>query len=538
MSEPMKRMGNSAHELTEQVNKSSGALDAFAKLEIGKMAVEGAEKIYDWGKSFVEFVVDVNEAYEATKRFADFNEGSKEAGDAKVEQLTEWSKQTGISIKDVRRQYQDLANFQERWGEGWARVAQEAAGDVRALSGAGKDDVLLHYLERLSERAKISKRAFFELDEMKIKGLSSKSVSDLLAKQLNIVGPDIQDQVIKRLNSMKDGAKLAASTVVETINQSVDKGAGIGTEALEVGASTMEGAINRVKVTWDQLFEGIDLKPITSAVNDFAKAIDPATASGKEIQRVGKEAFNDIKIAIDFAHSHLDEFTHGAEKSLHALENIVKFISDNPTISKIMFSTVAGAAAGSPFGPIGAAIGAAGAAVTATVGFTGEKIRDTRRDSQFKADKAGFDVINKEKSNKIQVTTPVEIEPELVDNFAKSADNSGKAFHDHFIKSAKDWKDSNQEQSPSKLWEDHGINSGEGYNIGWNNSVNPQVPGFGSGSFGGVGLGTSGPTTISIENHFDGGVPTDPAQIEKFNEKQKESLETGFIQLVERLAQQ
>ena len=243
----IKNMGKSTDEFTEKVHKSHSALETFAKLEIGKLAMEGAEKIYEWAKSFVEFAVEVNEARNAQLRFLETTEGSKGLAEEEREKQVAWAKQTGQSIDDVITQRKKLEGFERQYGSEAVHRAQEVAADVKASRGDEGANALIESLAKITDKAKLSARSF---DGLKAAGITAREVGDTFAKELGIKGPHAAEQGLKKLFDMSDGRAKAESLILQTLSDKYSGVAGSGTAALEKSAGSVTDAWNEVKISF------------------------------------------------------------------------------------------------------------------------------------------------------------------------------------------------------------------------------------------------------------------------------------------------
>ena len=281
VTDAMKRMASSSENLTSKVDKSSKALDVFAKLEIGKMAYEGAKKLEEWTSEFVKFSIEVNAAKSAAMRFLGFSEGSKSLAEGEYEALVKWAKQSGQSVDAVISQQEQLAGVRRQFGEEWVHKTQEAAADVETIH-KGASAAVVEAVSKISDRAKVSARSFDMLNQTGV--ITSREVGLAMAKELGIKGPDAATKGLERIEKMADGRAKAISLILGTIYDKVDKGAGLSAAAQEKSLHSVGDAINDIKISWEALFTDQNMQPFADSLRTIGQMLSDDSETGYELK--------------------------------------------------------------------------------------------------------------------------------------------------------------------------------------------------------------------------------------------------------------
>jgi len=527
LTEPTKKMGKATDELSEKVHKSSSALELFASIEVAKAAYEGTVKVYEWAKSFTEFVIEVHDAEAASKRLLDVMAGGKGEGTERFEELQKWSRQTKFTVGEIITYQDKLFQFTKREGKLATDQVLLAASDLATLGpgGKGKADALIQSFATMDARAKVTGRALVGLAETGV--ISQRSLGEAMAQELALKGPKAAEQALDRLEKGTYDRTKAMNLALKAVNKDVDFDKGLGTASMDQAVGSVSVSLKNLKESWDELFEGQDITPLSDALNKLSKAFDPSTESGKHLRAVVEEGFTAITRAVDLAASRMDHWISLAEKAVHVAEALLK-------IPKFIFN-------------VGYAAGGAVTSLATGDAFTS---RTAKNESKANADQAAIEKMNAQ-IEALQKSTAdkVESNTQLEGAMKKAGINAGSGFMEGLANSLdlpkviedkviKVWDEKTETHSPSKVFERRGMFAAQGLNIGFANNANLQVPGFGVGSFAGLPpAGGRAPVTIQVTNNFAGGVPTDPNQVAQFNELQKTAIENVIVQHLDRMAQ-
>lgn len=132
----------------------------------------------------------------------------------------------------------------------------KASADLGAVKGDEKGKVLLEKLEMIANKGKVSEESLNGLSEA---GVNAERVLEKLRKK----GESL-DAVRLRLKAGTIGAKEFAKAVGEAVEQDFGGIAGKGLDA----------SLNRAKISFSKLFTGLNLSPLTTAIDKVSKVLD------------------------------------------------------------------------------------------------------------------------------------------------------------------------------------------------------------------------------------------------------------------------
>ena len=550
MSAAIRKIGDQQEHLTDKIEKSSAAvekhhsaLETLAELEIAK-------RVYEWGKSFIEFALDVHEGEAASRRLLDVIAGGKGLGDERFEELQRWGRQTKFTTEEIIGYQDKLFQFTRREGKEATDQVLLAAADLATLGpgGKAKADSLVQTMASISGRVKVTGRSLLQLSQTGI--VSQRSLGETIAQELGIKGPKAAEEGLKRLESGVFDRTRAMGIALKAVNKDVDFGKGLGAASIEQATDSVQVQLKNIKASWVELFEGQNVAPLTDALGKIAHLLDKSQPSGQALGRIITEVFADATKVVEYASSHMDSWIAGVEKALHAVERIVGFVEAHPFLAKVAGAAFAGGAVGGKFGPEGALVGAAGAATFAAVGLTGEKIRDFRRDSRFAADADAFGDLNRPAPVKsVEIAPEIDVGKAQADAAAAGnnlAEGFTRGFSDNFDfgqlveeKVLNAWDAKTETHSPSRWAMSRGKYLGEGLNIGFARSAHLALPDLGGGgAIGALGGGRGGRSiTVNVPIHIAGG-PHAAEHAENLSNAVRQAAHDGTMRALEEMAQQ
>ena len=550
----MHKMSVATETLTEKVGESSKALDLFAKLEIGKLAYEAPKKIFEWGKSFIEVSLGANEAEDSAKRLLAVLYGDKGMGDARNEELKRWSRQTKFTVEEVIGYQDQLFSFQKNRGEGATDAVLRAAADLATLGpgGKGKADALISTFAMMDGRAQVSGRSLMNLMTLGI--VTQKSLGESIAKELGIKGPNAAKEGLKSLENGTFKTGRAMSLILATVNKDINGVKGSASASIDQALESPLVVIKNIKGLWEEMFADQDTSGISSALNNVAKAMDPASASGKQMKELFHEVFSDISKVIDYAASHMDRWVASTEKALHAVEAIVGFFASHPWLTKVVGTMGAGIAAGGAMGAVGglggmaagALAGGGGGLVAGLVGATVGAVRDSNQQGQMDADTAAFrDLQARPKSALVELQADMAAQGRDIGQTTMAAINEGMQDIQLEPPSITDAIKTNEDMhSPSPRHIQIGAHVIEGLNIGMRSQplalpgLTPRMGGFAPDAFSGLAAahaGSGSGVSVQVTNNFMGAIP-EGNKASEFAQMQAEATKNAILQAQERQA--
>ena len=132
----------------------------------------------------------------------------------------------------------------------------KASADLGAVKGDEKGKALLEKLEMIANKGKVGQES---LDGLSEAGVNATAVLEKLRKK----GESL-DAVRLRLKAGTIGAKEFAKAVGEAVEQDFGGIAGKGLDA----------SLNRARISFSKLFTGLNLSPLTGAIDKVAKVLD------------------------------------------------------------------------------------------------------------------------------------------------------------------------------------------------------------------------------------------------------------------------
>ena len=500
--------------------KLFGAEGFFASEMIAKV-VEFTHKIIEWGVELVEAGARAAEFKEEALGTFSVMTGGADAAEEEFERLQELARGTSMTKSQVMGQYRELFSFAQAYGTKAAEDVISAGADIQKLLGTGAQQAFIGTVKNIEAMGGLNERMIKQLKDVGV--ATPEKLYEALSKQLNTSVKGVQ----KLIKAGQVSKEVSINALLDLVSTNINKGEGVGFYALEKSAASVEDQLKNLKESAASVFEGVNTGPMAQALKGLSDAFEGDTESGKQMRAVVKEAFDDITASVQFVHNHMEAFLTVAKGVLWTLERIAAI---GKGVSEIAF--------------------------IATTGHSYEAAKQIEKDQAAKEAAAKADI---DRNNMLIEEMQAKLNAKLASNenleastekFATSGENAGRAFHDKFIEGAdmagasddlhNIWKQANQEHSPSKLWEEHGSNSAQGFSRGFSANINlPGIGnggGFGPGAFSGAAApqaGAGGGTTIqiSIENKFAGGAPSSPEQQSEVNDSMRQSMRNAALQL-------
>jgi len=219
--------------------------------------------------------------------------GSKEEAKALYAQITRIADVSPFETKDVSGMFRALL------GGGFKKdeVEETLKGvfDVGAIIGGDEGkQAAQSIVQQMLQVKSIGKLAYEDLKQIS-QAAGGLIPMDKVAAQIAQVRKITSVEAMKMISEGKITAAEGQAALLATINQTADKGAGLGSASQEFGTKSLEGTLSTLKSRFAHLLEDVDITPIIkviTAMSDFFNS-----AAGKKAQKLFTGMFDELFVA-------------------------------------------------------------------------------------------------------------------------------------------------------------------------------------------------------------------------------------------------
>jgi hypothetical protein len=235
-------------------------------LELGKAI---AEPIYELGK----FALEASEAKKRGIASLEAIDGAGSDAAATLDRLKGAANEAGKSDEDLLRMYNSLRLMGNSADVAEAQIA--AMLDVTAIRG----DEGAQALQKLFDKIEAGGKFEISTKQLAAIGLKQDAINNAL-RSIDRFKNASDAQLKAAMDSGRITAEEGASAVLRAVNDTFDKGAGLGTVAKKIGGESFSGRVQALKNVLGDLFEDFDAKPLIDALRSIQDVL--ASPAGKK----------------------------------------------------------------------------------------------------------------------------------------------------------------------------------------------------------------------------------------------------------------
>lgn len=207
-------------------------------------------------------VVEASETKERFQKILELVDGIGVSSEDTLDSIKEMANATGQSDSALTDMYIGLRRLGFAADDTKDVIA--AALDVKALGGQAAGDAF----QKIFEKIKTSGDFKFEAREFLGAGITEEQIAKTLQTYDRFKGKSIA-QIEAMMKAGKVTADEGMKALLDTVNTDIDKGAGLGSAGKDILGGSFEGQIQKLKNSFGDMLEDIDLTPLIDFVNSL-----------------------------------------------------------------------------------------------------------------------------------------------------------------------------------------------------------------------------------------------------------------------------